>query len=104
MEMEGDASDHRDDKRNRERGRRPVRRRETADRHHRGKMVEANDGVPEPRQHAFSKGRRRAAAHQMMSVSGRTAKGQNDNTKTQTSEFLRHAVSPRRELNRSSAA
>jgi hypothetical protein len=74
MQMEGDACHHCEDKRNRERGRRPVSRRETADRHDRRKMIKSNNGVSEPRQHAFSKGSRRATTHQMMRVSGRTAK------------------------------
>src|SRR6185437_2204812 len=57
-------------------------------------MVKTNDRMPEPRQHPFSKGRRRTTAHQMMRVSWRAAKCQEANANTQTNEFLCHAVSP----------
>ena len=51
---------------------------ETADRHHGGEMVEADDRMAESGKNALAEGRRRVPAHQVMGEGRRAAECQHD--------------------------
>ena len=78
--MQRDACHHRYNESDNERGARAVHGGDAANRYHGGEMVEADNRMTEPRQHAFAEGRRGPAAHDVMgkSVSGAERQGHQD--------------------------